>query len=263
MGELAHDRSGAGEPIVLLHGLGSRRKAWRPVVELVEGQREVLNVDLPGFGESPADEAGTELRVADYADRIERFFAQAGVDRPHIAGNSMGGGIALELGRRDAVRSVTVFSPIGFWRPAGRAWCRWSLRAGYELGRRLPESAQTLTGTRLSLFVFSFGRPFKVPAEEVWETAASGQAAPGFVDALTYGLAYDFGDPGALPDMPVTVAWGRRDVLLTSWTQPHRARRALPRAKHVWLPRCGHVPFYDDPRLCASVLLEGSAGASR
>ena len=262
MGELAHDRQGAGEPLVMLHGLGSRRQAWKPVVELVRGQREVLNVDLPGFGESAPDERGTELTVSDYADRIQRFLAEAGVERPHLGGNSMGGGIALELGRRGAARSVTVFSPIGFWRPLGRAWCRSSLRAGYELGRRLPESAQTLTGTRLSLFVFAFGRPFKAPAQEVWETAASGQAAPGFKDALTYGLAYDFGDPGALREIPLTVAWGRRDVLLPGWSQSRRARRSLPWARHVSLPRCGHVPFYDDPRLCAAVLLEGSSAVA-
>jgi pimeloyl-ACP methyl ester carboxylesterase len=260
VGELAHDRLGSGEPLVLLHGLGSRRAAWKPVVELVERQREVLNVDLPGFGESQADEAGTELTVGDYADRIERFIGEQGVEWPHVAGNSLGGGIALELGRRGAARTVTAISPIGFWHEPGRAWCRWSLRAGWELGRRLPESARTLTGTRLSMFVFSFGRPFAVPAEEVWATAASGQAAPGFLGALRSGLAYDFDDAGALREIPVTVAWGRRDVLLPCWAQARRARQALPWARHVTLPRCGHVPFYDDPRLLADVVLGATAG---
>src|SRR2546429_5660172 len=151
MGELAHDRQGAGEPLVMLHGLGSRRQAWKPVVELVRGHREVLNVDLPGFGESTPDETGTELTVSDHADGIERFLAEAGVERPHLGGNSMGGGIALELGRRGAARSVTVFSPIGFWRPAGRAWGRGWRRGGDELGRRLPESGQNLSGNRLRL----------------------------------------------------------------------------------------------------------------
>src|SRR2546430_16934209 len=119
MGELAHDRQGAGEPLVMLHGLGSRRQAWKPVVELVRGQREVLNVDLPGFGESAPDERGTELTVSDYADRIQRFLAEAGVERPHLGANSMVGGIALERAPRGAARSGTVSSRIGFWRPLG------------------------------------------------------------------------------------------------------------------------------------------------
>ena len=226
-------------------------------------QREVYNVDLPGFGDSPPDAAGTRLTVADHADRLERFFAETGVERPHMGGSSMGGGIALELGRRGAVRSVTAFSPIGFWGRPGQAWCRWSLRIGYEAGRRLPDSTPErvrIAGSRLPLFVFSFGRPFKAPAHEVLDTIESGLGAQGFADALSYGLDYRFTEPGALREVPLTIAWGRRDVLLPSWTQPRRARQLLPWARHVSLPRCGHVPFYDDPELCARVLLEGSGG---
>jgi pimeloyl-ACP methyl ester carboxylesterase len=259
VGELAFDRRGSGEPLVLLHGLGSRRKAWAPVVELVAPQREIVNVDLPGFGESAPDAAGTALTVGDFADRLQGFLGELGIERPHVGGNSMGGGIALELGRRGAVRSVTAFSPIGFWGRPGQTWCRWALRAGYEAGKRLPSRMQTLTGTRLSMFVYSFGRPFEAPAEEVLDAAQSGQDAPGFLDALTYGLDYRFGDTGALSDLPLTIAWGRRDVLLPYWSQAREARRRLPWAHHVSLPRGGHIPFYDDPDLCAEVLLEGSA----
>jgi pimeloyl-ACP methyl ester carboxylesterase len=256
--ELAYDRRGSGEPLVLLHGLGSRRRAWRPVVELVSRSREVLAVDLPGFGDSPSDSSGTRLTVADYADRLQLFFTEVGVEVPHVAGNSLGGGVALELGRRRAVRSVTLFSPIGFWGRPGKAWCRRALGAGYELGRRLPEGMQTVAVTRLFLFVYSFGRPFKVSAEEVLDAAQSGREAPGFLDALTYGLDYRFSEPEALRQIPLTVAWGRRDVLCWYWTQSRRARQMLPWARHVTLARCGHVPFYDDPELCARVLLEGS-----
>jgi pimeloyl-ACP methyl ester carboxylesterase len=259
MGELAYDRRGSGEPVVLLHGLGNRRKCWRPVIDLLTSRRELLAVDLPGFGESPPDETGTALSIADHADRIERLFAEAGIERPHVAGNSMGGGIALELGRRQAVRSVTTFSPIGFWGRPGEEWCRWALRTGYEAGHRLPPQMQSLIAARLSLFIFSFGKPFKAPAAEVLSTREDGLAAPGFLDALSFGLNYRFEDSVGLRDLPLTVAWGKRDVLLPYWVQAARARRMLPRARHVTLPRCGHVPFYDDPELCARVLLEGSA----
>ena len=51
MTELAHDRRGSGEPLVLVHGLGSRRQAWKPAMELAAQAREVIAVDLPGFGE--------------------------------------------------------------------------------------------------------------------------------------------------------------------------------------------------------------------
>jgi len=259
VGELAYDRRGSGEPLVLLHGLGSRRKAWKPVIERLEPHRDLIAVDFPGFGDSPPDAGGTALTISDYADRLQGFFTDLGLHRPNIGANSMGGGVALELGRRGVARSVTLFSPIGFWGRPGEAWCRWALRGGYEAGRRVPERMQSLTATRLSLFVYSFGRPFAAPAQEVLDTAESGQLAPGFLDALTYALDYRFGEPGGLREIPLTVAWGRRDVLLPWWAQAPRARRRLPWARHVSLPHCGHVPFYDDPELCARVLLEGSA----
>ncbi len=240
-----------------------RRAAWAPVVELLEAEREVLNVDLPGFGESPPDEAGTELTVADYGDRLQRFFAEMGVERPHVAGSSLGGGIALELGRRGTVRSVTAISPIGFWRRAGLAWCRGVLRAEYVLGKAGPETMPPSPGLvleRLALSLVAFGHPFQVPAEEVIATGEAGRAAPGFSDGLSHGLDYFFSDPGALREIPVTIAWGRRDLLLPPITQARRARRLLPWARHVSLPGCGHVPFYDDPELCAAMVLRGSEG---
>jgi len=259
---LAFDHRGSGEPLVLLHGLGSRRQAFEPVIELVASVREVYAVDLPGFGESPPDEAGTALTVSDHADRIERLFAELGLQRPHLGGNSLGGGIGLELGRRGAVRSLTAISPVGFWGRPGQAWCRWALRAGYKAGQKRPRSIPPrldLTMLRLGTFLFSFGRPFKAPAEAVLATRDAGLAAPGFLDACTYALDFRFGDPGRLPEIPVTVAWGRRDLLLFYWTQSREARRRLPWARHVAMPRCGHVPFHDDPQQLARVLIEGSA----
>ena len=263
VGELVHDRRGSGEPIVLLHGLGSRRKAFAPVIDRLAGERELIAVDLPGFGESRPDPAGTKLRIDDYAARIERFCEELDVDRPHIAGSSMGGAIALELARRGKARSVTVFSPIGFWGKAGQAWCRNTLRAGFRLGQRMPEppsAAVDLFFTRLSLFLSSFGKPFKAPAEEVLGTRDDALAAPGFLDALEFGLDYNFEKPAELGVLPITVAWGRRDGLLPYWTQAARARRLLPRARHVALAGCGHIPFYDDPALCSEVLRTGTAG---
>ncbi len=180
MAQLAHDRRGSGEPVVLLHGLGSRRKAFRPVIDRLAGERELIAVDLPGFGESRPDPAGTKLTVADHAERIERFCEELDLERPHLAGSSMGGAIALELGRRGVARSITVFSPIGFWGKAGQAWCRANLSLGFRLGHWMPEPpspAVDLLFTRLAMSVFSFGKPFKAPAEEVLGTRDAALAA--------------------------------------------------------------------------------------
>jgi pimeloyl-ACP methyl ester carboxylesterase len=56
------------------------------------------------------------------------------------------------------------------------------------------------------------------------------------------------------PTVPVTVAWGDHDRILVP-VQAQRARVVLPDARHISLPRCGHVPMSDDPALVASVIL--------
>ena len=259
---LTVQRAGAGEPVVLLHGLGSRGDAWAPVSDLLARHRKVFAVDLPGFGTSEPD--GTEPSIPALADRVERFFEEEGLERPHVAGNSMGGAVALELGRRGAVRSVTAFAPIGFWGEAGRRWASALLAGGVALSRRAPKKGVP-EGLRVALsrpgvFFFSTGKPWQLPREEVLAIVDDGTAAPAFDRAVELTRDYEFSDPGLLPELPVTVAWGTRDVLLTYATQSRQARKLMPFARHVTLHGSGHVPFYDDPEGCTQVILQTTGG---
>src|SRR3954467_1123092 len=113
---LAYERHGSGEPLVLLHGVTHRRQAWYPVLDELAEQREVILVDLPGHGQSPPFELDG-LSVKDALRRdFEGFLTDAGLDRPHLAGNSLGGLVALHAGSNGHARSVTALSPAGFWR---------------------------------------------------------------------------------------------------------------------------------------------------
>ena len=79
---LAHTRTGEGPPLVLLHGVGGRREMWEPVVPLLAPHREVIMIDLPGFGASALVE-GQDLQAAGLATTVADFCAQLGLDRPH------------------------------------------------------------------------------------------------------------------------------------------------------------------------------------
>src|SRR5436305_14357165 len=104
---LAYERHGAGEPLVLLHGVTHRRQAWYPVLDELAEQREVILVDLPGHGQSPAFELdGLSVRDALRRD-FEAFLTDQGLDRPHVAGNSLGGLVALHAGSNGPARTLT------------------------------------------------------------------------------------------------------------------------------------------------------------
>lgn len=259
--ELACDRTGVGPPLVLIHGIGSRRGVWDPVVPLLAAEREVLAVDLPGFGASPPLPAGRAPDVRALADALVEWWRRLGLERPHVAGNSLGGGIALELARMGAVASAAALSPIGFWTRAELAWAATMLRVSRALaahaGEPLRRAARSRAG-RIATLGHIYGRPGRRDPDAAALDIAALAAAPGWRATLRAARHWRLGGGGALADTPVTVAWGTRDRLLIP-RQARRAQAALPRARHVPLPGCGHVPMSDDPQGVAALLLAASA----
>ncbi|HEY0804882.1 MAG TPA: alpha/beta fold hydrolase, partial [Pseudonocardiaceae bacterium] len=148
---LAYERIGSGPPLVLLHGVGHRRQAWYPVLGLLTGRREVILVDLPGHGESDPLVLDGRTAIQILGDELTAFFAEQGLDRPHIAGNSLGGRMALEAAVLGMARSVTALSPAGFWRSQAafgytRGLFRTVERIGNRVGPRAPKLLRTPAG---------------------------------------------------------------------------------------------------------------------
>ncbi|HLM85124.1 MAG TPA: alpha/beta hydrolase [Solirubrobacteraceae bacterium] len=251
-----YHREGEGPPLVLLHGIGHHWQAWRPVIERLAGEFDVIACDSPGFGRSAALPPSIEPTIASYVDAFEWFFAELGIERPHVAGNSMGGAIALELARGRAIRSVSAFSPAGFWTPAELRFCQLSLTALAQTPAPARPAMEALARTRrgrVALFSQLFGYPARLPAEEAVAALQDAWASPAFVGALDAFRHYRFQSPEQLRSTPLTIAWGRRDRLLPYQLQAPRARAMLPWATHVTLG-AGHVPFFDDPAAVAAVI---------
>ena len=173
----------------------------------------------------------------------------------------MGGGVALEMGRNGVASRVTAFSPIGFWHTPGRVWTQSALTALRVVGRVAAPVLPQLAALRPVKAVLGgvIARPSQLSAEDAIGHVQGLIACPGFPAARATFAAYTFterSDPGRLRDVPVTIAWGTRDYILIHRTQSARARALMPFAHHVDLPGLGHVPFSDDPELCARVILE-------
>ncbi len=251
---LHHVRQGSGEPLVLIHGIGSQWQIWRPVLDVLAAERDVVAIDLPGFGASAALKA--DVTLAGLADAVWELVQALGIETPHMAGNSLGGAIALELARSGRARSATGLSPLGFARGREIAFARRSLVGSRALARALAPATGALLASgagRTLLQSQFFARPWRVPPDDAAAATRNLATSPGF--AATLPLLATVA-PGDL-DVPVTVAWGARDRLLIA-RQGRRARRAMAQATHVWLEGCGHVPTWDDPEQVARVLLAGS-----
>ncbi|GAB2964904.1 alpha/beta fold hydrolase [Streptomyces pseudoechinosporeus] len=256
---LAYTRVGSGEPLLLLHGIGHHRQAWDPVIDILAVERDVIAVDLPGFGESPALADGLVHDLSTMNAALGALCQALEIERPHVAGNSLGGLLALELGREKLVRSVTALAPAGFWSPIERRYAFGVLRGMRQTARRMPlpvvERLSRTAAGRSVLTSTIYARPgLRSPEAVVAETLALAHAQ-GFAETLRAGTAVQFTDD--IPGLPVTVAWGMRDRLLVR-RQGVRAKYVIPRARLVRLPGCGHVPMNDDPALVARVILDTS-----
>jgi pimeloyl-ACP methyl ester carboxylesterase len=179
-----------------------------------------------------------------------------------VAGNSLGGRLALEAGVRGRAATVTALSPAGFWRNRGeiaydRAVFKIMELAGARTQRFAPALVRSTAG-RAILYGAIVSRPSRMtPQQALGDTTAFLAAT----DALHVILAEMTNFTGAMPaGVPVMIAWGTRDRLLFLG-QARVAKAHLPEALLVPLPGCGHVPMTDDPPLVADVLLRGSGRA--
>ena len=260
--ELAYDRAGTGPPLVLLHGVGHRRQAWDSVAGLLTPHRDVVLVDLPGHGESPPLVTAGRPVLAVLLEAVLGLCDDIGLDRPHLAGNSLGGRLALEGAAAGRAASATALSPAGFFRGRGEMlYARSIFRVMQAAGTRLEPVAPALlrtTAGRGIAFGAVVSHPSRLTPDQAGEDLAAFVAAR---DALREVLAEMDDFSAQIPaEVPVTIAWGEHDRLLPR-RQARVARAKLPTAQFVLLPGCGHVPMTDNPSLVADLLLRGSSSA--
>jgi pimeloyl-ACP methyl ester carboxylesterase len=256
---LAFDRVGSGPPLVLLHGVGHRRQAWGAVLDQLTPHRDVILVDLPGHGDSPPLTANGRPALQALLEELTGLFDELGLERPSVAGNSLGGRLALEAGAAGRAATVTALSPAGFWRRDsemiyGRMVFGIMQFAGARALGLAPVLARSAAGRSL-LYAMVVSKPSRMTPEQA---AADVQAFVASRKALELILADMNRFTAHIPaGIPVTIGWGSSDRLLP-FRQSRAAAARLPQARLVRLPGCGHVPMTDDPAAVADLLLRGS-----
>jgi pimeloyl-ACP methyl ester carboxylesterase len=265
---LAYTRSGSGAPLVLLHGIGLNRSSWNPVVPTLAQHFDVIAVDLPGFGDS-AEATSAEASSAQatsaqghpraLAEAVAGLLAELGVTTPHVAGNSLGGWVALELAALYPVASVTLIDPAGLWKQGAPLYCRISLRASRWLARNAARPLSYLARFRLGRVLAlgqTHGRPTRLTPGYARETIAAMGTCPGFEATLAATARQGYRATAPIT-APVKLAFGSRDVLLLRGQSRH-LDQLPPGIQAETLPRCGHVPMADDPGAVAELITKAA-----
>jgi pimeloyl-ACP methyl ester carboxylesterase len=248
MTRLAFDRLGAGPPLVLLHPLGSSRRAWDPVVPALAEHFDVLAVDLPGFGDSAALPEHVEPVPAALAAVVEELLDDLEIRSPHIVGNSLGGWIALELADVRPVATLTLLAPAGLWRDHTPMYTRAGLRASRWLAHHAADLLCRLVDYRVGRVLIlgqTHGRPTTMSPDQARAAIRTLGFCSGF-DATLAATTHRHYQAGSALDVPVTVAFGSRDLVLLRGRSRHLGQLP-PHTQLRELPGCGHLPMSDDP----------------
>jgi pimeloyl-ACP methyl ester carboxylesterase len=181
------------------------------------------------------------------------FLAEQDFGRPHVAGNSLGGWVALELARLGRARSVTALCPAGFWRRRQGPLDPRRRRA-LAAARPLVPLAFALPGVREKVLSGVMAHPERLSYRAATRIANAYAAGPGYVDVQTAMRAGRLEDGEGI-DVPVTIAWAEHDRLVG----PERV--ALRPTRTVVLRDAGHVPMWDVPDQITRLILEDALAA--
>ena len=260
-------RGGSGPPLLLLHGFLDTWRVWDLVLPALERRHDVLAVTLPGHAGGPPFEGAVD--AAAVVDAVERAMDAAGWATAHIAGNSLGGHVALQLAARGRAESVVALAPAGGWAAGDESW-----RETLAFQARLQEQAKATAPHAAAILATAEGRrratesiveSFEhIPAELIAHQmlgVASCRAAPVMIEqALRAGWSLDAGGITA----PVRVVWGTADRLLPWPSAAARFRTEwLPHADWVELEGVGHCPQLDVPLETTQLILGFTESAVR
>ncbi len=253
-------REGEGEPLVLVHGFTATWRCWLPVADRLAQRFDVIAPTLHGHdGGPPVPHPAHSIEQA--ADHFEQLLDDIGVGVAHLAGNSMGGALSLEMAKRGRARSVVAISPGGGWRADDAREIRRILRlftvnqrAARAADGRTPELMSRPRMRRIALRDIMAHGDYMPPAEAVAMVRSSIRCS--VVDEVFGTLRDGTARMEGLDRVscPVLIAWGDRDRLLPLERHADRFREEIPGAEFRVLEGLGHTPMWDDPDLVAATI---------
>jgi pimeloyl-ACP methyl ester carboxylesterase len=246
---------GEGDDVLLIHGLGATKSSFFDTAAALSRHYRVHAIDLPGFGAS-SKPVTAPYSIPWLARTVLDLLDQLGIEHAHVAGNSMGGRIAIELGLMapSRVGGLVLLSPaVAF------------VNARY---RRLV----SLIRPEIGFIPHKFTRG--MIANQFWDLIADRDLVdPTVEDVVVHEFQSIYGSPGAryaflrmaraiyleepfgsrgfysrlaTLDRPSLFVWGVSDPLIPVHLSRHVAEW-LPDAEQIVLDGCGHVPQIEFP----------------
>jgi pimeloyl-ACP methyl ester carboxylesterase len=247
---------------VLLHGFLDTWRTWELVLPALQRHHDVLAPTLAGHAGGPP--IAGEITDTVLADEVERAMDAAGFELAHIAGNSLGGHVALQLAARGRAHSVVALAPAGGWADASHLPLL-DFQAGLvQQARLLAPHADAIVATpegRRRATQFITTNYAHIPADLLAHQLRGVAACEDALRMIEHGRSADWALDAEQIACPVRIVWGTEDKLLPWPAAAARYRNEwLPHADWVELDGVGHAPQLDVPLETAELIL-GFTGA--
>lgn len=247
--KVAIDVSGAGEPLVLLHGLGASRRLWHRVAPLLAASdRRVLAPDLPGFGDSPPAGPGFDFAVV--TDALARALRRRSRRPFDLLGSSLGGAVALRFASEypELVRRLVLAAPAGFSpRPRPVADVAGMLASPVLRLRRLAGEPLSVSPTaRRAILWGAVAEPQQLSPGDARLILSSSRRATRLGPALAEVLRIDLRPLLGRLEVPLGVIWGERDRVVPIATLDV-IREQRPDVVAETIPGAAHIPQLERP----------------
>ena len=258
-------RGGSGTPLVAIHGFTDTWRCWELILPALERQHDVLAPTLAGHAGGPA--LPEPLTDTSLVESVEAAMDEAGFERAHIVGNSLGGFVALQLAARGRAESVVAFAPAGGWAEGNRSHRATLAHFGIMLdglALALPalDSLLATKAGRRAATQYSTEAFEHIPAELIAHQAVGAVGCGGARTLIRQAIDNGWRLDDAESSCPVRVVWGASDRLLP-WPDAAVKFRdgLLAGADWVVLEGVGHCPQLDVPDVAASLILEFTASS--
>ncbi len=254
--DLAYTQKGSGDPIVLLHGLGSDRHTFDYIIPYLARRYSVYAPDLKGFGESPKP-TDDNYSIYDHYLVIKHFLMRHHIQHPIVVGHSLGGSVALllALDQQVGVKKLILIDTPAYKQRLPKLLRYANIPIFGKIGfYLLPSRYEVKEGYR-----YAFYNDDKIPQERVKELAK---------DLRSQGAKYAFltTNRQLIPDdldaivkryrtisVSTLIVWGYNDIVVRR-SKAYRLHRDIPHSRLRFIYACGHMPQEEKPQELLKIL---------
>lgn len=229
-GKFKYVEEGAGEPLVLLHGLFGALSNFKDLVDHFKKTHKVIIPMLPLF-----DLTILDTTVGGLAKHVQKFLDTMGYGKVHLLGNSLGGhvGLVYTLKHQDKVKSLTLTGSSGlFENGMGETYPK---RGDYDFIKKK---------TELTFYDPTVAN--KELVDEVYSIVNNRLKALKIISLAKSAIRHNLGDELQEIKVPTCLVWGKNDTI-TPPMVAEEFKKLIPNSELHWIDKCGHAPMMEVP----------------